>query len=74
MNTVKKLAIFLGAYAVIMTVLWNRLTENTQVKEVLLLLFAVSIIIFTLIYDLHKINIDVEAEQGENARSRNKNK
>ena len=63
MNKVMKLAIFLVTYAVIMKVLWNRLTENTQVNEVILVLFAVSIIILTLIFEMHKINVKIEAEE-----------
>lgn len=63
MDKVKKLAIILAAYAVIMAALWNRLTENTQVNEVLLVLFAVSIIIFTLIFEMHKISNDVKNEE-----------
>ena len=56
MNTVKKLAVLLTAYAIIMRVLWDRLTESTQVKEVLLVLFAVSIVLYTIIFEMHKIN------------------
>ena len=63
MDKVKKLAIILAAYAVIMAALWNRLTENTQVNEVLLVLLAVSIIIFTLIFEMHKISNDVKNEE-----------
>ena len=70
MNKLKKLAIFLVAYAVIMRVMWDRLTENTQVNEVLLVLFAVSIIIFTLIFEMHKISKDAEAEERANVSKR----
>lgn len=69
MNKVKKLAIFLAAYGVIMTALWNRLTQNTQVKEVLLVLFAVSIIIFTLIFEMHKISKDTENGERQNKQN-----
>lgn len=65
MNQVKKLAIFLLIYAIIMKVMWNRLTESTQVNEVLLVLFAVSIIIFTLIFEMHKINVEVKEKENE---------
>lgn len=56
MNKLKKLVIFLAVYAIIMRLLWNRLTESTQVNEVLLVLFAVTIIIFTMIFEMHKIS------------------
>ncbi len=65
MNQIKKLTIFLLIYAIVMRILWNHLTESTQVNEVILLLFAVSIVVFTLIIEMHKINQEDE-EENEN--------
>jgi len=66
MNQIKKITIFLLVYAIIMKAMWNRLTESTQVNEVLLVLFAVSIIIFTLIFEMHKISDDAKEKEEEN--------
>jgi hypothetical protein len=66
MDRLKKLTIILLVYAIIMRILWNRLTESVQVNEVLLVLFAVSIIIFTLIFEMHKINESSKEETDEN--------
>ncbi len=71
MNTVKKLAVLLTAYAIIMRVLWDRLTESTQVKEVLLVLFAVSIVLYTIIFEMHKINKEVKEDEVENENKKN---
>ena len=71
MNTVKKLAVLLTAYAIIMRVLWDRLTESTQVKEVLLVLFAVSIVLYTIIFEMHKINKQVKEDEVENENKKN---
>lgn len=66
MSKLKKLAIFLVIYSIIMRALWNRLTENTQVNEVLLVLFAVSIIVFTMIFEMHKISANAESDEENN--------
>lgn len=71
MNTAKKLTIFLAVYAIIMKVLWTRLTENTQDKEVALVLFAVSIIIFTITFEMHKIIKSDAEEEAEHPSRRN---
>ncbi len=71
MNTAKKLAVLLTAYAIIMRVLWDRLTESTQVKEVLLVLFAVSIVLYTIIFEMHKINKEVKEDEVENENKKN---
>ena len=70
MRNLKKLVIFLIVYGLIMRALWDHLTESTQVNEVLLVLFGVSIIIFTMIFEMHKINeeTDPDNEEDENRR------
>jgi len=69
MKKLEKLVIFLIAYGIIMKVLWNHLTESTQVNEVLLVLFGVSIIIFTMIFEMHKISENTDTnKENENKR------
>jgi hypothetical protein len=69
LSKLEKLIFFLIAYGIIMKVLWSHLTESTQVNEVLLVLFAVSIIIFTMIFEMHKISEDEDSnKENENRR------
>jgi hypothetical protein len=68
MKRVKKLLIFLVIYGMIMRALWYHLTESTQVNEVILVLFGVSIIIFTMIFEMHKISEDTDADKNEESR------